>query len=188
MRRDSLSPPVFGAIRLQNVDRVLLDPGLECLPPCQHFPTRNRDRRDAREFGVTIEIIGRERFLEPGDVVIGEHPGGVLRPVDAVRPELLAAPGIDHQFDAVPNRLTSRADKQFVERAVSTAERPPAQFDRPESSIDNTVECFRQRFRLVEENRSVRLDAAPIVAAQQSGDRLAARLAHQVPTGRCRSR
>ena len=56
---------------------------------------------DCLQFGKAIEVVGLQGLFEPGDAVVAEHPGRLAGPADVVRPELLAAAGIDHQLDVV---------------------------------------------------------------------------------------
>ena len=62
-----------------------------------------------------------------------EHVGGVDRPVESLRPERVAAARIDHQLAIVAGALARRADDLLVELAGNSAERPPADLDRPEA-------------------------------------------------------
>ena len=101
-----------------------------------------------------------------------------------MRPELLAAAGVDHQLDVRADRVAGRLDEQLVGLRVAPAERPPAELDRLEAAGDGVLQLLAQRVRLVEQDRAVRLDACRGScrrAAATTG--WFADLAEQVPQG-----
>ena len=95
-------------------------------------------------------VVRRQRLFEPDNVIISEHSRRLASPVQTVRPELFTAAGIDHQLDIGPDGFPSRADQQFIELAVASTERPPAELDRLEPSTDRCLERCPQRVGLVE--------------------------------------
>ena len=113
----------------------------------RHLAAGDRHGRDPRQLDVAVEVVGRQRLLEPDDAVVGEHRRRVPGPVRAVRPELLAAAGVDHQLDVVADRLAGGPHQQLVELAVAAAERPPAQLDRLETPLDDALERPAQAAR-----------------------------------------
>src|SRR6185437_12961606 len=76
----------------------------------------------------------------------------------------------------------SRAvDQMLIQLAAHAAKRPPAHLDGAESASHLLAQLVGQHRRIVEENRSVRLDAIAIDAAEQPRDWLIYGLAQQVP-------
>ena len=98
-----------------------------------------------------------------------------------MRPELLAAAGIDHQLDAVPDGFAGGPDEQLVKLPIPSPERSPAKLDRFESSAHRRFEARPQRIGLVKQHRAVRFNPVSINPAKQSRNRLTAGLAHYVP-------
>ena len=153
----------------------LLDERPETLPARQHFTRRDGHRRVPAEFDEAREVVRRQRFLEPDHVVVREHLRGAERPLVAVRPELLAAAGIDHQ---------SRRPGPTVSRAVRTssssvfASRRPNGFQPSLIALNPRATAgfnfSRKRIDLVEEQRAVRLDPVAVDAAEQARDGLVA--------------
>jgi hypothetical protein len=68
-----------------------------------------------------------------------------------VRPEGLAAAGIDHDLDVRPDRLAGRANEEFVGLRVAPAERLPTELDGTESTSDGLCQLLAERFDFVEE-------------------------------------
>src|SRR5262249_55299487 len=130
-----------------------------------------------------FQVVGWQRLLEPDDVVVGEHLRRLQGPLVTVWPELLAAAGVHHQFDAGADGVAGGADQLFVRLAVAPAERAPAELDGLETAGDGLAQRLAQWFRLVEENGAVGLDAVAVAAAEQAVDRLVADLSHEVPQG-----
>ena len=83
-----------------------------------------------------------------------------------MRPEGVAAAGIDHQLDAGADRLAGGADQQFVGVRVAAAERLPTQLDRLETAGRRLPQLLPQPVRLVEEERAVGFDAVAVDAAE----------------------
>jgi hypothetical protein len=110
------------------------------------------DWRAARQFDVALQVVGGERFFEPDDVVVGEHFRRLAGPVHAMRPELLASAGIDHQLNVVSDGFAGRSHQQFVELPVSPTEWPPAHFDGAEAARNDVLQRLAQWVRLVEED------------------------------------
>ena len=52
----------------------------KALPARQHFAGRDRQRRMAAQLDEAVEIVRRQGFLEPDDVVVGEHLGRLQAP------------------------------------------------------------------------------------------------------------
>src|SRR5207245_9774881 len=63
------------------------------------------------------------------------------------------------------------------------AEGQPAKLDGLEASGDSILYLFAKAVGFVEENRAIGLDAVAVAAAQQTGDRLVADFAHEIPEG-----
>ena len=99
----------------------------------------------------------------------------------AVRPEGVAAAGIDHQRDVRADRLARTAHDRLVHGRAHPPERAPAELERPEAVGQEPFELRGERVRLAHQDRGVRPDALGVPAAQQPADRLAGRLAEQVP-------
>src|SRR5205814_550020 len=108
---------------------------------------------------------------------------GRASPIEAMRPELFAPAGIDHQFNFIANRLPRRSDEQFIKLPIAAAERTPAHLDRLEAAAHDISQQLPERVGLVEENRTVGFDAVAIVPAEQPRDWLPARFAEDVPQG-----
>src|SRR5262249_15458620 len=72
-------------------------------------------------------------------------------------------------------------DQQLIGLAVAPAEGTPAHLDRLEAARHCRFQFLAQRGRLVKEDRTVRLDARTVVAAEQARDGLVALLAKDVP-------
>ena len=134
MRHASVNAAALGAIGLDDVHGLPFEKRPKALPPRQHLAGGDRHRRMAAQLDVAFQIVRRQRFLEPDDVVVGEHLRRFQRPLVAVRPKLLAAAGIDHQLDVRPDRVAGRLDQQLVGAAIAPAERTPAQLDRLEAA------------------------------------------------------
>src|SRR5205823_14820767 len=109
-------------------------------------------------------------LLEPDDIVPRQHLRGPQRPLVAVRPEGVAAAGIDHQLHTGADRLARRADEELVGVRVAAAERLPAELDRLEAAAGRLPQLLAKMIRLVEKERAVRLDPVPINTAEQAGD------------------
>ena len=62
--------------------------------------------------------------------------------------EDLAAAGVDHQLDVVAHLLPGRLHQEFVEAAVATAERPPAELDGAEAPLDDARQGAAERLGL----------------------------------------
>ena len=61
-----------------------------------------------------------------------------------MRPELLAAAGINHQLDLVADGIAGRLDQQFIELPADAAEWPPAHLDRLEPTAELLAERLAQ--------------------------------------------
>ena len=121
-------------------------------------------------------------------LIVAEHPGRFARPAYAVRPELLAAAGIDHQLDFLTDCFPRGRDQSFVELAADSSERPPAHLDGPKAAFELLLQLIAQDVRLVEQNRSIRLDPSrdnfrPAVARPADSEPCPAN-----PRARCPSR
>src|SRR5271157_4706733 len=78
---------VLGAVGLNDIHSSALDPGLKRLPTRQHLAPGDWYGRDLSQCDVALQVIGRERLLEPDEPVIRQHAGRVPRPVRAEGPE-----------------------------------------------------------------------------------------------------
>ncbi len=96
----SLSEPAaFGAIGLNDVDRLPFQVRSKALSPRQHFAGGDGQRSVPPQLDESFNIIRRQSFLEPNHIVIGQHLGRLERPLVTVRPILFTAAGIHHQLD-----------------------------------------------------------------------------------------
>ena len=107
IRRASLIPPTF--IRLHDIERAAFEPQLKRLPACEHATSGDRHRRTGPELDVIVHGIGDERFLEPVDVIMGQHIGSSRSPFVVAWPESIAGAGIHHQQVVAANRLAARS-------------------------------------------------------------------------------
>src|SRR4051812_16864535 len=117
------------------------------------------------EFGETRDIIRWQRFLEPRDVVGGEHLGCAESPFVAMRPVRFTPTGVDHQLNVWADCLAGRADEQLVGLVVVAAEWLPAELDGFEAASDGMAELFAQGIGFGEEERAIGFDAAAVDAA-----------------------
>lgn len=156
---------------------------MEGLASGEDFATGDGDGGGFGEFDISFDVIGREGFFKPSDVVIGEHHRGVACPVEAVGPELFAAAGIDHEFDIASDGAAGGVDEFLVEGGRASAEGAPAEFDGLEAALDGVFEGDLEFFGFVEEDRAIGLDAGAIIAAEESGDGLIAGFSEDVPEG-----
>ena len=178
----------LGHIGLDDVERARLEPGLERLPAREHLAAGDRHGRMLAQLHVVLERVGIERLLEPVHVVVGEHLRGVERPLVAVRPEGIAAAGIDHQARVRADGLARGPDDRLIRGGIAPAERPPADLERAEALRLHREQVIAQLRRLVHQQRGVGLHALAVASAEQPADRLARRLARADPTARCRCR
>src|SRR5205814_94904 len=125
-------------------------------------PRGDRQRRLPPQLDEALQVIRRQRLLEPDDAVVRQHFGRFQGPLVAVRPELFAAAGVHHQFDVRADRVAGRADQFLVGAAVAAAERAPAELERLEAAGHGLLQLLAQARRLVEEERAVGLDAVAV--------------------------
>src|SRR5438105_1251372 len=92
-----------GNVRLRDIECTTLEQILEIEPRELALPRSNRDRRRASHLRLAGVIIGRDRLLEPSDVVGLELPGKF----DGGR-NLERAVRVDHQFDVGAEPAASR--------------------------------------------------------------------------------
>ena len=126
IRRDSLIPPTLVDVGLDDVEGAALEPRQERLAAGQDLAAGDRDAAVLAQQPEVVEGVGRQRLLEPADVVLGEHVRRPERPLVAVRPERVAAAGIDHQRDVRPDRLARAAHDRLVRRGARRARTDPS--------------------------------------------------------------
>ena len=172
----------LGHVRLNDVEGAAHEPGPEALAPRQHFAAGDRDRACLTQPDIVVERVAFERFLEPGDVVACQHLRGAHRPFEPVRPEGVAAAGIDHQGAFHAGGVARGNHDGLVEAGVAAAaERPPADLERPEPQGAELRHVAVHRLRLVHQQRAIGLDAVAVAPAEEPSDRLARGLAEDVP-------
>jgi hypothetical protein len=137
----------------------------------------------AAQLDIAGEVVGWQGFLEPDDVVGGEHLGGAQCPLVAVRPIGIAAAGIDHQLHVRAHGVAGGADEQLVEFGVAAAKGTPTELERLEAAGDGMFQLFAQGLGFVEQERPIGFDAVAVDAAKEPGDGLVAYFSHQVPQG-----
>ena len=85
------------------------------------------------EATIAVEIVGRERLLEPVQLVLLDAPEELERLFDGVRPS-----AVEHQAALRAERLARRADECLVVGEV-TAERPPTELERRVAVADDAL-------------------------------------------------
>src|SRR5262249_44243154 len=171
----------LGHVGLDHVDRPFGEERLEGLAARQDLAGGDEDGRSLPELLEAGDVVGPERLLEPDDAVVTQHLGSLARPRDAVRPELLAPTRVHHELDLVAHGLARGLDQELVELPAHAAERAPSHLDRAKAARPLDQELIAEDGRVVEQDRRVRLDTIPVVATEEARDRLAERLALEVP-------
>ena len=70
IRHASVRPPHLVQSGWTMSTRVLLEKRPEALPARQHLAGRDRHRRVAAQLDEALEVVRRQRLLEPDDVVV----------------------------------------------------------------------------------------------------------------------
>ena len=127
------------------------------------------------EPAVAVDVLDRERLLEPVELVLGEAARHLERVL-----ELPAAPDVDHDVDVRPGGLAGRGDELDVAARVE-AERAPAELERAVPALDLRRDVAPHRIRRLRHERA-RVDAHAVAeaAAEQPVDGLAERAADEV--------
>ena len=131
-----------------------------------------------------MQIIRAQWLLKPADAIVRKHLGRFPRPVQTMRPKLLATSCIHHQGDIISDRLASDLNQSLIEFSIPPAKRSPAHFDGAESPLSYRLQVPLQHFRFVKKNGTVGLNSVPVNPAKQAADRLPTYLAHEVPQGK----
>ena len=171
----------FRHVRLHDIKRARLQPGLKRLSACQDLATCDGNRRPAAQFDVIVHRIRSQRLFKPGDIVVGQHLRRSQRPLVALRPEGIAASGIHHHQRVRADGFPRRANDRLIQFRVVPTKGSPANFERPKSFCFDGAQMIGERFGLLHENRSVGLHALAIASPQQPAHRLACGLTQQVP-------
>ena len=130
----------------------------------------------------SLEIVRRQGFLEPDHVVAGQHPRGFERPFIPVRPELIAAARVDHQFDIRSHRVSSELDETFVCAHVLAAEGSPAELERAKTPGNGRLQSlFESSVVCLEEEGAIGLDPVSVISTQKATHGLSAGFAQEVP-------
>src|SRR5262245_9797103 len=82
---------------------------------------------------IAIEIVRTQRFLEPGHVILLEHPRGVDRPLVTMRPKSVRATGVHHQLAPRANRVARASHNGLVGVRIAPPERSPTDLERSKS-------------------------------------------------------
>ena len=171
----------FGDVGLDVVHGSPFDPLDKRLAPGEDFTAGNGQRRVFGQFHVTLEIIRPQRFLEPGNLVVRQHPRGLQSPFVAVRPEGIRTAGVHHQFDTGTHRFARGLDDGFIGLPVAAAERAPPDLEGPESPAEPVFQRGSQYFGFIHQQGTVRFDVIAVAASQEPADGLAGDLAENVP-------
>ena len=83
----------------------------------ERLADRDRRRRRARQPDMAVEIVGRQRLLDPGEVEIGEAPGAPDRLV-----EREALVGVGHDLVSRPQRRAHGGEPAIVLRHMRAAD------------------------------------------------------------------
>ncbi len=121
---------VLGAVGLEDVDGPAFDPGNKALAASQDFAPGNRDRRDAGQLDVPLDVIGKQRF---SNQVILKSPAlavsrAQLVPCGQNCSYPRRRPSVQRRRQLFP----SGADDHLVEGPVAASKGAPAHFDRLE--------------------------------------------------------
>ena len=168
--------------------------GLDDVEAAAHHPVAERPdrglvlgRRDLQRAGlaepaVAVDVLDRERLLEPVEVVLGEAPRHLERVL-----ELPAAPDVDHHVDVRPGRLARRRHELDVAARVES-ERAPAELERAVAALDLRRHVAPHRVRRLGHQRA-RVDAHACRGSSRrgGGGRAARARARRGRGARCRS-
>ena len=130
------------------------------------------------EAGVALEVIGVQRFFEPGQVERLELPG----PADGGR-GVPAQARIDHELDPLSQSLACGPDVGDVAR-LALPHRTPAELDRAETLIgQGPADTLGVAGRVAEQDRRIGTEFLAKPTAEQLINGPADRLADDVPQG-----
>ncbi len=170
-------------VGLDDVEGAPFDERDEALSSGQNLAAGDGDRSVVAKTNEAFDVVGREGFLEPDDVVVGEHARSFDRPFVSVGPEPVAASRVDHDLDIRTYGFAGDSDELFVHRGIDATERSPTQlqgFESPGScGLKNTWECGR----ILEQERAVGLNPVSIVATEEAADGLSTHFSENVPQG-----
>ena len=164
-------------VGLEIVDRARQNELLEGVELVEQFAQRDRRVDPFGEGLVARDVLVPERFLEPGDVIIGEARGVLLGGGDVP-----LAVDVDHQLRRVADRLTHRRDAVEVLLRVGLAD---LHLDRGKAVVEDhrlaVVDEFVLRAHQPSAIGVVGRDLGTRAAAHQHPQRLFGILRLQVP-------
>ena len=131
---------------------------------------------------ITLDVIGPQRLLEPGDVIVMQHASGLDGPLVLVGPILTTPASVYHELYPITDCLASRSDQSLVVVAADQAKLAPSHLDRPEPPRDEASQGVGEHLGgPPKDDRGVRLDPVTVVPSQQTPNRLARLLPQQIP-------
>ena len=173
----------FGDIGLNDVKGARLEEWLKALAAREDFSARDGDGRVFAQFDEVFEGIGNEGFLEPVDIVVGEHFRRIEGPAIAIGPVRVAASCVHHEAIFRANSFSCGSHDGFICCRVATSKGPPTDFEGAKALSFHGEQVVFEAFWFVHQQRGVRLNAFFVATAEKAADGLAGGFPEDVPEG-----
>src|ERR1700733_1649418 len=129
----------LGRVGLHDVERAARQPRRKRLAPGHHLTAGDRNRTLATQLDEVIECIRPQRFLEPTNVIGGEHMRSSDGPFQLLWPIGVACARIDEQ-PTFAETIAGAPNDRFVQlRIVAAAERTPPDLERAEARVTSLL-------------------------------------------------
>ena len=150
----------FGDVRLHDVEGAALRARAETTGGGSALRRRRSARASAAQLDVIVERIGLERFLEPCDVVVGQHLGGVAAPICSRSARRHRWRRRRPSAGSRRRPLRARRYDGFVEARHCVRPNGPQPILNARNPCAFTASrCSAQRLRLLHQQRGIGLDA-----------------------------